>query len=92
MQNCLCELRLYSVLFCRPLYYQLIEECVTQIVLHKNGVDPDFRRTKRFDIDVEPLIGKCLVCFTGRCAECYCVTFVSFLFIYTILTTVTLAC
>ena len=43
---------------CRPLYYQLIEECVTQIVLHKNGVDPDFRRTKRFDIDVEPLIGK----------------------------------
>jgi len=45
-------------LFSRPLYYQLIEECVTQIVLHKNGVDPDFRRTKRFDIDVEPLIGK----------------------------------
>jgi len=46
------------LLHCRPLYFQLIEECVTQIVLHKNGVDPDFRRTKRFDIDVEPLIGK----------------------------------
>jgi diaphanous 2 len=42
----------------RPLYYQMIEECVTQIVLHKNGVDPDFRHTKRFEIDVEPLIGK----------------------------------
>ena len=47
-----------QLFFCRPLYYQLIEECVTQIVLHKNGVDPDFRRTKRFDIDVEPIIGE----------------------------------
>ena len=26
-----------------------------QIVLHKNGVDPDFR-SKRFDLDIEPLI------------------------------------
>lgn len=43
---------------CRPQYYKLIEECVSQIVLHKNGVDPDFRYTKRFEIDVEPLIGK----------------------------------
>ena len=39
-------------------YYKLIEECITQIVLHKSGVDPDFRYTKRFDIDVDPLIGK----------------------------------
>ena len=43
---------------CRPQYYKLIEECVSQIVLHKSGVDPDFRYTKRFEIDVEPLIGK----------------------------------
>ena len=27
-----------------------------QIVLHKSGYDPDFRATKRFQIDVEPLI------------------------------------
>jgi len=40
----------------RPAYYKLIEECVSQIVLHKSGCDPDFRATKRFNIDVEPLI------------------------------------
>lgn len=43
--------------FIRVQYYKLIEECVTQIVLHKSGLDPDFRHTKRFDIDVEPLLG-----------------------------------
>lgn len=37
-------------------YYQLIEECVTQIVLHKAGYDPDFRANRRFQIDVQPLI------------------------------------
>lgn len=42
----------------RPQYFKLIEECVTQIVLHKSGVDPDFRYTKRFEIDVDPLIGR----------------------------------
>ena len=41
----------------RPQYLKLIEECIAQIVLHKSGVDPDFRSTKRFEIDVEPLIG-----------------------------------
>ncbi|XP_072948697.1 protein diaphanous [Epargyreus clarus] len=40
----------------RPAFYKLIEECVTQIVLHKNGYDPDFRATQRFNIDVQPLI------------------------------------
>ena len=40
----------------RPAYYKLIEECVSQIVLHKSGCDPDFRGTQRFNIDVEPLI------------------------------------
>ncbi len=40
----------------RPAFYKLIEECVSQIVLHKSGCDPDFRATKRFHIDVEPLI------------------------------------
>ncbi|KOB72167.1 putative diaphanous, partial [Operophtera brumata] len=40
----------------RPAFYKLIEECITQIVLHKNGYDPDFRLTQRFNIDVQPLI------------------------------------
>lgn len=40
----------------RPAYYKLIEECITQIVLHKNGYDPDFRLTQRFNIDIQPLI------------------------------------
>lgn len=40
----------------RSAYYRLIEECVSQIVLHKSGCDPDFRHTKRFKVDVEPLI------------------------------------
>jgi diaphanous 2 len=44
------------MIFFRPAYYKLIEECVSQIVLHKSGYDPDFRATKRFQIDVEPLI------------------------------------
>ncbi|CAL1526820.1 unnamed protein product [Lymnaea stagnalis] len=43
-------------IFARPQYYKLIEECITQIVLHRSGCDPDFRQTKRFDIDVEPLL------------------------------------
>lgn len=40
----------------RPAYYKLIEECVSQIVLHRGGCDPDFRATRRFQIDVQPLI------------------------------------
>lgn len=42
--------------FVRTEYYRLIEECLTQIVLHKDGVDPDFKKTKRFDIKVEKLM------------------------------------
>ena len=40
----------------RPAYYKLIEECVSQIVLHRSGCDPDFSAYKRFEIDVEPLV------------------------------------
>nr|CAD7437653.1 unnamed protein product [Timema bartmani] len=40
----------------RPAYYKLIEECVSQIVLHRGGCDPDFRPARRFQIDVQPLI------------------------------------
>lgn len=42
--------------YARPAYYRLIEECVSQIVLHRNGVDPDFRHTKRFKIEVDYVI------------------------------------
>ena len=52
-----CEVISLYICF-RPQYYKLIEECVTQIVLHRNGADPDFRHTKRFEIDVEPLLSK----------------------------------
>ncbi|GAB1604558.1 protein diaphanous homolog 2-like isoform X1, partial [Argonauta hians] len=37
-------------------YFRLIEECVSQIVLHKHGMDPDFSYTKKFDMDVEVLL------------------------------------
>ncbi|XP_064086830.1 protein diaphanous-like isoform X1 [Macrobrachium nipponense] len=40
----------------RAAYFKLIEECVSQIVLHKNGCDPDFRATKRFEIKVDQLL------------------------------------
>ena len=53
MQHLLCVRDDY---FVRPAYYKLIEECVSQIVLHKSGCDPDFSSYRRFDIDVEPLI------------------------------------
>lgn len=46
-------------MFCyyrRPAYYKLIEECVSQIVLHRNGCDPDFRVGQKISIDVQPLI------------------------------------
>ncbi|KAG8239922.1 hypothetical protein J437_LFUL019507, partial [Ladona fulva] len=33
----------------------MIEECVSQIVLHRGGCDPDFKK-KNFNLDVEPLI------------------------------------
>ena len=47
---------LLFLFFFRPQYYRLIEECVSQIVLHRDGIDPDFS-TQRFKIDVDPLIG-----------------------------------
>lgn len=35
----------------RPAYYYLIEECLIQIMFHPSGVDPDFSRRSRFEID-----------------------------------------
>ncbi|KAK9884199.1 hypothetical protein WA026_005154 [Henosepilachna vigintioctopunctata] len=39
----------------RPAYYKIIEECVSQVVLHKSGLDPDFTK-KHFDLDLQPLL------------------------------------
>ena len=42
--------------YVRPAYFKLVDECVSQIVLHRSGCDPDFSYTRRFEMDVEPLI------------------------------------
>ncbi|XP_072854474.2 protein diaphanous homolog 1 [Pogona vitticeps] len=39
----------------RPQYFKLIDECISQIVLHKNGADPDFK-CKHLDFNIEGLI------------------------------------
>ncbi|KAL0974071.1 hypothetical protein UPYG_G00215010 [Umbra pygmaea] len=39
----------------RPQYYKLIDECIAQIVLHRNGADPDFK-CRNLTLDVEGLI------------------------------------
>lgn len=39
----------------RPAYFQLIEECVSQIVLHKAGCDPNFE-SRDFQIDTSVLL------------------------------------
>ncbi|XP_069575898.1 protein diaphanous homolog 1 [Brachyistius frenatus] len=36
----------------RPQYYKLIDECIAQVVLHRNGADPDFKcRNLHFNIE-----------------------------------------
>ncbi|KAI5100671.1 protein diaphanous-like 1-like [Silurus meridionalis] len=39
----------------RPQYYKLIDECIAQIVLHRNGCDPDFK-CRNLQLDIESLI------------------------------------
>ena len=51
----------------RPAYYKLVEECVSQIILHKSGCDTDFRATKRFNIDVEPLAWRTAAARAAAC-------------------------
>uniref|UniRef100_A0A4W6D735 Diaphanous-related formin 3 n=1 Tax=Lates calcarifer TaxID=8187 RepID=A0A4W6D735_LATCA len=40
----------------RPQYFKIIEECVSQIVLHRSGTDPDFSYRKRLDVDFSHLL------------------------------------
>ncbi|KAJ6661673.1 hypothetical protein lerEdw1_013195 [Lerista edwardsae] len=44
----------------RPLYFKLIEECISQIVLHRSGQDPDFSYGKRLDVDFSHLMDICI--------------------------------
>ncbi|XP_064134014.1 protein diaphanous homolog 2 isoform X4 [Loxodonta africana] len=46
--------------YVRPQYYKIIEECVSQIVLHCSGMDPDFKYRQRLDIDLTHLIDSCV--------------------------------
>lgn len=39
----------------KPAYYKLIEECISQIVLHKSGCDPNFK-SRDFHIDTAVLL------------------------------------
>ncbi|KAM4749701.1 protein diaphanous homolog 1 [Rhinophrynus dorsalis] len=39
----------------RPQYYKLIDEVISQIILQKNGADPDFK-CKRLSVEIESLI------------------------------------
>ncbi|NXA12653.1 DIAP3 protein, partial [Sapayoa aenigma] len=54
--------------FIRPQYFKLIEECVSQIVLHRNGTDPDFTYRKRLDINFSHLLDICVD--KARLEEC----------------------
>ncbi|XP_070769348.1 protein diaphanous homolog 1-like [Enoplosus armatus] len=39
----------------RPQYYKLMDECIAQIVLHRNGADPDFK-CRNLSLNIEGLI------------------------------------
>ncbi|XP_016094920.1 protein diaphanous homolog 3-like [Sinocyclocheilus grahami] len=46
--------------FTQPQYFKIIEECVSQIVLHRSGTDPDFAYRKRLDVDFSHLLEVCV--------------------------------
>ncbi|KAK2848897.1 hypothetical protein Q5P01_008731 [Channa striata] len=46
--------------YIRPQYYKVIEECVSQVVLHRSGMDPDFGYSRRLDVDFTHLIDQCV--------------------------------
>ncbi|NWI53339.1 DIAP2 protein, partial [Calyptomena viridis] len=46
--------------YVRPQYYKIIEECVSQIVLHCSGVDPDFKYRGRMDVNFTHLVDACV--------------------------------
>ncbi|XP_006837658.1 PREDICTED: protein diaphanous homolog 3-like isoform X2 [Chrysochloris asiatica] len=46
--------------FIRQQYFKLIDECVSQIVLHRDGMDPDFTYRKRLDLDLSQFVDVCI--------------------------------
>lgn len=56
--HCLLNYLVSLILTLRPQYFKIIEECVSQIVLHRSGTDPDFSYRKRLDVDFSQLLGK----------------------------------
>ncbi|XP_061876477.1 protein diaphanous homolog 3 [Colius striatus] len=54
--------------FIRPQYFKLIDECVSQIVLHRSGTDPDFTYRKRLDVNFSHLVDICVD--KARLEEC----------------------
>ncbi|XP_074962790.1 protein diaphanous homolog 2 isoform X6 [Phalacrocorax aristotelis] len=46
--------------YVRPQYYKIIEECISQIVLHCSGMDPDFKCRGRMDVDFTHLVDACV--------------------------------
>uniref|UniRef100_A0A8C6UD37 Diaphanous-related formin 3 n=1 Tax=Neogobius melanostomus TaxID=47308 RepID=A0A8C6UD37_9GOBI len=50
----------------RPQYFKVIDECVSQIVLHRSGTDPDFGYRKRLDVDFSHLLVLLLKNFLSR--------------------------
>ncbi|XP_050166729.1 protein diaphanous homolog 2 isoform X6 [Myiozetetes cayanensis] len=46
--------------YIRPQYYKIIEECVSQIVLHCSGMDPDFKYRGRLDVNFTHLVDACV--------------------------------
>ncbi|KAM6979926.1 protein diaphanous homolog 3-like [Aplochiton taeniatus] len=46
--------------YVRPQYFKIIEECVSQIVLHRSGTDPDFTYRRRLDVDFSHLLEVCV--------------------------------
>ena len=49
---------LYSFPGSRQQYFKLVDECVSQIVLHRDGMDPDFTYRKRLDLDLSQFVGE----------------------------------
>ncbi|XP_074864164.1 protein diaphanous homolog 2 isoform X4 [Carettochelys insculpta] len=46
--------------YIRTQYYKIIEECISQIVLHCSGMDPDFKCRGRLDVDFTHLVDACV--------------------------------
>ncbi|KAM7160742.1 protein diaphanous homolog 2 isoform 2-T2 [Macrochelys suwanniensis] len=46
--------------YVRTQYYKIIEECISQIILHCSGMDPDFKCRGRLVVDFTHLIDACV--------------------------------